>query len=63
MTLTCESGGKTVNIRTAVLKDESGNLITQDAYLGKTISVKGIVDYFDGGYQVKVFTAKNITIN
>ena len=63
MTLTCEKDGKTVTIRTAVLTDESGNLITQDAYLDKTISVKGIVDYFDGNYQIKVFSAKNITIN
>jgi len=63
ITLTCESEGKTVTVRTAVLTDDSGNLITQDAYLGKTISVKGIVDYFDGNYQVKVFSPKNITIN
>ncbi len=62
MTLTCQQDGKTVNIRTSVFTDESGNLITQDAYLGKTISVKGIVDYFDGAYQVKVFTPQNITI-
>lgn len=63
MTLTCEQDGKTVTVRTAVLTDAEGNLITQDAYLGKTITVKGVVDYFDGSYQVKVFTAKNITIN
>lgn len=63
MTLTCESGGKTVTVRTAVFTDDSGNLITQDAYLGKNISVKGVVEYFDGGYQVKVFTPKHITIN
>jgi hypothetical protein len=62
MTLTCEQDGKTVNIRTAVFTDESGNLMTQDKYLGKTISVKGIVDYFDGSYQIKVFTPNHITI-
>ena len=63
MTLTCEADGVTVTIRTAVLYNENGERITEDAYLGKTIDVKGIVDYFDGAYQIKVFTAKNITIH
>ena len=63
MTLTCEADGVTVTVRTAVLKDADGNVITEDAFLGKTIDVKGIVDYFDGDYQIKVFSAKNITID
>ena len=62
ITLICEAEGGSVTVRTVPMKDESGNLITQDAYLGKTIDVKGIVDYFDGAYQVKVFTPANITI-
>ena len=62
MTLTCEQGEYTVTIRTVPLKDESGNPITQENYLGKTIGVKGIVDSFDGTWQVKVFTPENITI-
>ena len=63
MTLTCEVDGVTISVRTTVLLDENGNRITEDAYLGKNIDVKGIVDYFDGTYQIKVFTAKNIIIN
>ena len=63
MTLTCEADGVTVTVRTAVLYDENGERITEDAYLGKTIDVKGIVDYFDGDYQIKIFNAKNITIH
>ncbi len=63
MTLTCEKDGVTVTVRTAVLRDENGGLITADRYQGKTIDVKGIVDLFDGAYQIKVFTADNITIN
>ena len=63
MTLTCEVDGVTVTVRTAVLYDENGERITEDAYLGKTIDVKGIVDYFDGDYQIKVFSANNITIH
>lgn len=63
MTLTCEVNGVTISVRTVVLIDDNGNLVTADAYLGKTIDVKGIVDYFDGTYQIKVFTEKDITIH
>lgn len=63
MTLTCDANGITVDVRTAVLTDENGNIITAEAYQGKTISVKGIVDYFSGSYQIKVLSAKDITIH
>ncbi|MBQ7330342.1 MAG: thermonuclease family protein [Oscillospiraceae bacterium] len=63
MTLTCEADGVTVSVRTVVLIDDNGNLITADAYRGKTIDVRGIVDYFDGTYQIKVFTEKDITVH
>ncbi len=63
MTLTCELDGKTVTVRTAVLLDENGKVITEDAYAGKTIDVKGIIDYFSGDYQIKIFTPDNITIS
>ena len=62
MTLTCEVDGMEVSVRTAVLLDADGKLITEDAYKGKMIDVKGIVDYYDGTYQIKVFSADNITI-
>ena len=64
MTLTCKAAdGTTISVRTEVLVDENGNLVTADQYMGKTINVKGIVDYYNGNYQIKVFSAKNITIN
>ena len=63
MTLSCESNDIPITVRTTLLLDETGNRITADSYLGKTIDVKGIVDLFDGTYQIKVFTANNITIN
>jgi DNA/RNA endonuclease YhcR with UshA esterase domain len=62
MTLTCEANGVTVTVRTAVLLDENNERITADAYLGKTIDVRGIVDLYDGSCQIKVFAANNITI-
>ena len=63
MTLTCEVDGVTISVRTVVLVDENGDLITADAFLGKTIDVKGLVDYFDGTYQIKVFSENHITIH
>ncbi len=64
MTLTCEVDGKTVSVRTGVLKDENGNLITEPYFLGATIDVEGIVEYYDhntedsypGNYQIKAYT-------
>lgn len=63
MTLTCEANGVTIYIRTVVLSDDNGELITEDMYKGKTIDVKGIVDFYDDNYQIKVFDAKDILIH
>ena len=30
--------------------------------MGKTIDIRGIVDYYNGAYQIKVFSPKDITI-
>ncbi len=62
ISLYCESDGVKVTVRTAVLYDADGNRITADAYEGKTLDVKGIVDYFGGEYQIKVYSANNITV-
>ena len=63
MTLTCEAGGIKVTVRTVVLRDENKEVITADAYMGKTIDVKGIIDYFSGEYQIKVISAKDIIVH
>ena len=62
MTLTCSSNGKTITVRTALLKDENGNIVTEDYFVGKTINVKGVIDEYNGEYQIKVFSLGNITI-
>jgi len=62
MTLSCTCGGVPVTVRTAVFREADGSLITEERYLGKTIDIKGTVDYFGGEYQVKVFTADQITV-
>lgn len=63
MTFTCRAeDGTIVDVRTVPLYDSDKNILTKDDYAGKTISVKGVVDYFSGGYQIKVFKVNNITI-
>ena len=62
MTLTCRAGDEVVSVRTVVLRDANGDVITAEAYDGKTINVQGIVDYFSGDYQIKVFSPDDITI-
>ena len=64
LTLTCKAAdGTGIDVRTVVLHDQDGNVVTADEYEGRNISVKGIVDVFDGKYQVKVLSAQDITIN
>jgi len=62
MTLTCDAGGQTILVRTVPLYD-GNTTVKEDRFLGKTIDVKGIVDYFEGQYQVKVFTLNSITFD
>ena len=62
MTLTCRQFADMVSVRTVVLYDDNGELITAEAYEGKTINVRGIVDYYNGSYQIKVFSKDDITV-
>ena len=63
ISLTCQdASGKTIIVRTVPLY-ENGALVIQDRYLGKTIDAKGIVDFYDGEYQIKVFFFGDITIH
>lgn len=63
ISLTCEVDGKQIVVRTAVLKNADGSIVKQDQLLGKTIDVKGIIDVYDGEYQIKVFYLGAITIH
>ena len=63
MTLTCTVDGQTVYVRTGVLKDASGNLITEEYFEGKTIDIQGIVDYYEGNYQIKAYTLSDFNIH
>ena len=62
MTLTCAADSQIISIRTVPLYD--GNApVTEDRFLGKTIDVKGVVDFYEGQYQIKVFTLNSIIIH
>ncbi len=63
MTLTCTVNGKTIVVRTTLLYNPDMSLVTQDRYEGKTIDVVGIIDCFDGEYQIKVFDVNDIVIH
>ena len=64
MSITCKAeDGTTIVVRTEVLLDAEGNLVTQDIFpAGTKISVRGIVDSYSGQYQVRVFAINDITI-
>ena len=62
MTLTCEANGVNIKVRTTVFRDQNGDLLTEEYFYGKTIDVKGIIEYFKGDYQIKVFSPNDIII-
>lgn len=63
ITLTCEADGEEIIVRTTVLKDENGNVVTEDYFKGKTIDVKAIVDSYNDECQLKVFLLSNVTVH
>ena len=68
ITLTCQDeSGKKIDVRLDGVKDTNGNLIDEREFYGKTIDVRGVIDYFNyenhQSYQVKVFTLDNINIH
>ena len=68
ISLTCQSGDKQIVIRTTVLKNAEGKVVTADLFANKTIDVRGIIDYYKyeenpGEYQIKVFNLDCITIH
>lgn len=62
MTLTCSVDGRTISVRTTLLKDENGDLVTEEYFMGKTIDVRGVVDYYNGTYQILLLSLKDVVI-
>ncbi|MBE6581636.1 MAG: hypothetical protein E7648_00035 [Ruminococcaceae bacterium] len=64
ITLTCTTpDGKTVQVRTIVLYNADGVLVTEDYFMGKTIDVKGIVTFFADDYQIKLFSINDVVVH
>ena len=42
---------------------KDGAKVTADYFEGKTIDVRGFVDYFDGEYQIEIYSVKDVTIH
>ncbi len=74
MTLTCSVVGSdsrtyTISIRTEVLKKDNGELVTADYFDGRTIDVKGIVEYYVpenatvGQYQIKLYSIDDVVVH
>ena len=69
MTLTCQVNGKTISVRTELLKDADGRVVTEEYFYGKTIDVKGIVDYYDannsgnGVYQIRLYSLNDVVVH
>ena len=65
MSITCKAeDGTTIVVRTEVLYDAEGNLVTEEIFTaGTKISVRGIVDSYNGQYQVRVFAIGDVTFD
>ena len=66
LTITCrDANNKTIEIRTAskLVRDDQTVVVASDFPRGTVISVKGIVDCYNGDYQVKVFNIDDITVH
>jgi hypothetical protein len=71
MTLTCQdSNGDTVTIRTDVLFDRTGKYevdktfkVVASNFEGKTIDVVGVIEKYEGNYQLKVVSVNDFVIH
>ena len=62
ISLTCEVDGVTIELRTAVLYDANGQIVTEDYFKDATIDVRGIVDSYNGKYQIKILSINDVDI-
>lgn len=71
ISITCTVDGKTITVRTVPMYDTEGLLpaeyidedgrVKESYFTGKTLTVNGIIDYYNGSYQIKVFKLSDIT--
>ena len=63
ISITCEVDGKTVVVRTTVMRDADKNVITESYFEGKTMDVKGFIDCFNGQYQIQIYSPDSVTFH
>ncbi len=65
ITITCvDENGKQFIVRTEVLKDSTGAIVPQSKFpVGSVIDVKGVVDAYNGEYQVKLLSFNDVTFH
>lgn len=71
MTLTCEVDGKTVTVRTEVLYDKTGKYIVDSltsvvlaaTFENKTIDVVGVIEQYQGNYQIKLVSMDDVVFH
>lgn len=64
ISITCkDESGKTVVVRTGVLRNPDQTIVTADIFKDKTITVRGIIGEYEGSYQIQVFTLGAIKIH
>ncbi len=63
ISITClAEDGTTIVVRTAVMLNSDGSVITKDVFpIGSKITARGIVDAYNGEYQLKIFSLDDIT--
>lgn len=67
MSITClDKNGDQIIVRTVILLDDSTNPPRQvteaDFPIGSTIDVYGVIDCYEGEYQIKLLTFKDVTV-
>ena len=66
MSITCvDENGNEITIRTIVLVDSTTQTqVTAASFpVGAKLDVRGVVDYFDGEYQIKLLAFKDVTFH
>ena len=66
MSLTCaDENGNVITVRTIVLTDSTThNQVTASSFpVGSVIDVKGVVDFYEDEYQIKLFSIKDVTFH
>lgn len=57
ITLKCTApDGSQIQVRTSVLYDADGNVVSGDYFVGKTITVTGVIEAYNGRLQIRLFS-------